>query len=176
MAYQKLQPERAIEVINDNVNPIFRPTCLVLSSNTGVEHDPPTSDQTGILTDPNASFLTTLKVGDVVRNASTFARQGIVTAINSDTEAAIQITSGQNPNVALLKDGTSYRVYRPSVEAPQRGCILYIGSAGNLDVETAGGDRIVFKGVLGGSYTPVQVVRLFSTGTTVNAGNIIALW
>lgn len=176
MSYEKLQPSGAIEVIEDNVNPIFRPTCFVLSSNTGVQHNPPTSDQTGKLTDPNASFLTTLKVGDVVRNATDFSRQGIVTAINSDTEAAISITSGQNANVALLNDGTAYRVYRPSVEGPQRGCILYVGSQGNLDVETAGGDRVVFKGVLGGSYTPVQVVRLFSTGTTVPAGNIIALW
>lgn len=117
--------------------------------------------------------MTRLKVGDVVRNATAFTRQGIVTAIISDTEADIQITSGQSPNAALLNDGAAYRVYRPSVESPQRGCILYVGATGNLDVETAGGDRVVFKNVLAGSYTPVQVVRLFSTST---ASNMIALW
>lgn len=172
MSYEKLQPSGAIEVIPDNVNPIFRPSCFVLSSNTGIQHTG-SSDQSGKLRDNSASFLTTLKVGDVVRNATAFSRQGIVTAIISDHEADIQITSGQSANVALLNDGTAYRVYRPSVEGPQRGCILYVGTQGNLDVETAGGDRVVFRNVLAGSYTPVQVVRVFGPG---GAGNLIGLW
>jgi hypothetical protein len=53
-------------------------------------------------------------------------------------------------------------------------CVLYIGGAGNLRVLTAGGDDITFNGVLAGSFLPVQVTRVFVTGTS--ATNIIALW
>ena len=54
------------------------------------------------------------------------------------------------------------------------GCVLYIGGAGNLKVTTAGGDEVTFSSVLAGSFLPVQVVRVWATGTT--ATNIIALW
>ena len=53
-------------------------------------------------------------------------------------------------------------------------CVLYIGGAGNLRVLTAGGDDVTFNGVLAGSFLPVQVTRVFVTGTS--ATNIIALW
>jgi hypothetical protein len=51
---------------------------------------------------------------------------------------------------------------------------LYIGGFGDLKVETVGGDLITFVGVNGGSFFPVQVTRVYSTGTT--ATGIIALW
>ena len=54
------------------------------------------------------------------------------------------------------------------------GCVLYIGGAGNLKVTTAGGDEVTFNGVLAGTFFPVQVLRVWATGTT--ATNIIALW
>jgi len=54
------------------------------------------------------------------------------------------------------------------------GNVLYIGTAGTLKVRTAGGDDITFVTVNAGSFLPIQVVRVFATGTT--ASNIIALW
>lgn len=54
------------------------------------------------------------------------------------------------------------------------GCVLYVGVTGDLKVTTAGGDDVVFTGVLAGSFIPVQVLRVFSTGTS--AANIVALW
>jgi len=54
------------------------------------------------------------------------------------------------------------------------GCVLYVGVAGDLKVKTIGGDDVVFTGVLAGSFIPVQVLRVFATGTT--ATNIVALW
>lgn len=54
------------------------------------------------------------------------------------------------------------------------GCVLYIGGAGNLKVTTAGGDEVTFNGVFAGTFFPVQVLRVWATGTT--ATNIIALW
>jgi hypothetical protein len=57
---------------------------------------------------------------------------------------------------------------------PNRGCVLYVGTKGNLKVLTVGGDEVTFTNFQDGSFLPVQVVRVYSTGTT--ASNIIALW
>jgi hypothetical protein len=54
------------------------------------------------------------------------------------------------------------------------GCVLYVGGAGNLKVLTVGGDEVTFTAVPVGTFVPVQVLRVFATGTT--ATNIVALW
>lgn len=54
------------------------------------------------------------------------------------------------------------------------GCVLYVGTKGNLKVMTVGGDEVTFTNVQDGSFIPVQVLKVFSTGTT--ASNIVALW
>ena len=51
-------------------------------------------------------------------------------------------------------------------------CVLYIGTLGDIRVLTADNDDVTFVGVSG--FFPVQVVRVFATGTT--AGDIVALW
>jgi len=66
----------------------------------------------------------------------------------------------------------------PSISAQggagNNGCVLYVGVAGDVKVTTAGGDDVVFTGILAGSFIPVQVTKVFATGTT--ATNIVALW
>ena len=66
----------------------------------------------------------------------------------------------------------------PSISAADgtgnNGCVLYVGVAGDVKVTTAGGDDVTFTGILAGSFIPVQVVKVFATGTS--ASNIIALW
>ena len=54
------------------------------------------------------------------------------------------------------------------------GCVLYIGGAGNVRVLTAGQDDVTFTGVNAGTFLPVQVIRVWSTGTS--ATTILALW
>lgn len=54
------------------------------------------------------------------------------------------------------------------------GCVLYVGTKGNIKVMTVGGDEVTFTNIQDGSFIPVQVLKVFSTGTT--ASNIIALW
>jgi hypothetical protein len=54
------------------------------------------------------------------------------------------------------------------------GCVLFVGTAGNLRVQTVGGDDVTFNNINTGAFIPVQVVRVYATGTT--ASNIIALW
>jgi hypothetical protein len=55
--------------------------------------------------------------------------------------------------------------------------VLYVGDVSEgtrLKVRTAGGDDVTFTGIVAGSFIPVQVIRVFSTGTDVD--DIIALW
>lgn len=63
----------------------------------------------------------------------------------------------------------------PSVDGGVNdGCVLYVGTTGNLTVVTTGQDVVTFVNVQGGSFIPVQVFKVLSTGTT--ALNIVALW
>jgi hypothetical protein len=63
----------------------------------------------------------------------------------------------------------------PSVTGgTNNGCVLYIGTPGNVRVKTIGGDDVIFTGVYAGQFFPVQVIQVFATGTT--AGEIVAIW
>jgi hypothetical protein len=44
--------------------------------------------------------------------------------------------------------------------------VIYVGTAGDVKVTTANGDVATFTGVLGGAVLPVQVIRVWATGTT----------
>lgn len=79
------------------------------------------------------------------------------------TERAAVVTPSNTADIPYVGGGTT-----------SWPCVLFIGGAGNLRVLTAGGDDVTFTGVLAGSFLPVQVTRVYSTGTT--ATNIVALW
>lgn len=52
--------------------------------------------------------------------------------------------------------------------------VLYVGTGGSVRVLTAGGDDVTFVNILSGSFIPVNVIRVFSTGTS--ASDMLALW
>jgi len=76
---------------------------------------------------------------------------------------AASVTPSDTADIPVVTGGTS-----------NNGCFLYVGGFGDIRVETVGGDVITFVGFNGGSFFPVQVTRVYSTGTT--ATDIIALW
>lgn len=52
---------------------------------------------------------------------------------------------------------------------------LYIGGAGNLVVDMAGGeDSVIFVGLQAGTFLPIRVQKVFATGTS--ATDILQLW
>ena len=53
-------------------------------------------------------------------------------------------------------------------------CVLYSGSGGDIRVLTAGGDDVKFVAIPPGTVLPIQVIRVFSSGTS--ALGILALW
>jgi hypothetical protein len=75
---------------------------------------------------------------------------------------AASVTPSDTANIPSVSGGTN------------NGCVLYVGSAGNLRVQTVGGDDVTFNNINTGAFIPVQIVRVYATGTT--ASNILALW
>ena len=75
---------------------------------------------------------------------------------------AASVTPSDTANIPSVSGGTN------------NGCVLYIGSAGNLRVQTVGGDDVTFNNINTGAFIPVQIVKVYATGTT--ASNILALW
>ena len=52
--------------------------------------------------------------------------------------------------------------------------VVFVGGAGNVKVTTAQGDQVTFTGAQAGQVLPVQVIRVWSTGTT--ATSIVAIY
>ena len=51
---------------------------------------------------------------------------------------------------------------------------LFVGGAGNIKVDTLGGDTVTFTGVVSGAILPVRILKVYSTDTT--ATNIVAVY
>lgn len=154
--YQKLQTATALAVIkSDNANIPFP---AIVSSGTN------TTFSTNQLQCSSAAFVTrNVAVGDVVYNNTTNTA-ATVTKVLSQTALLL------NADIFTI-EGQSFTVYANN---NKEGCVLYIGTGGNLRVLTAGGQDVTFSSVLGGTFFPVQVLKVFSTGTS--AANIVALW
>jgi hypothetical protein len=75
---------------------------------------------------------------------------------------AAAVTPSDTVNIPAITGGSN------------NGCVLYVGGAGNLKVLTVGGDEVTFTAIPVGTFVPVQVLKVFATGTT--ATNIVALW
>jgi hypothetical protein len=76
---------------------------------------------------------------------------------------AAAVTPSNTVDIPSVSGGTS-----------NNGCVLYVGGAGDLKVDTVGGDAVTFVAVPAGSFIPVQVTRVYATGTS--ATSIVALW
>lgn len=54
------------------------------------------------------------------------------------------------------------------------GALPYVGTAGNIKVTMIGGQTVTFVNIPDGTFMPIQVTRIWATGTT--ATNILALF
>jgi len=61
-----------------------------------------------------------------------------------------------------------------SVDLTVSGAVVFIGVGGDVEVTTVSGDTAVFKNLASGSILPVQVRRVWATGTT--ATDMVALY
>ena len=156
MAYQKLQTSVGLNIVStDNAN---IPSANIAA--TGLNGTTLANE----LEDVTATFETDgVQVGDIVYNNVTL-QAATVTQVIDETRLLL------NANI-FLSTGESYTVY---VSSDNNASVLFIGVGGTLRVITAGGQDITFNAILGGTFLPVQVLKVFKTGTS--ATNLIALW
>lgn len=58
-------------------------------------------------------------------------------------------------------------------EGVAEGCVLYVGTGGDLVVTTIAGDVVTFKNVPSGTFVPVQVRKLMAASSVAD---VVALW
>lgn len=156
MAYQKLQVGRAIPIVKNDTYNFPNPALKKLSSTI-------TGGTTTQIVDSAVDFVAlNVQIGDIVWN-STGSTYSVVTAVVNSTTLTIAD--------AIAATGNSYSLYAYN---QYEAAVLQVGGAGNVAVETVGGDVVTFYGIAAGQFLPVQVLKVKSTGTT--ATNIIALW
>ena len=154
MAYQKLQVSRALVVIPSDTVDIPFPGALMISSTTT---GPPTGAQ---LVDSAGDFINRgVRPGDIIYSGATAA-----TVVSVDSATVLNTTTAVLPAAA-------YKLYQAGAN---EGCVLYVGTTGNVDLITAGGDTVLYTGVPAGMFMPVQVKRVKATLT--GASTIVAQW
>lgn len=161
MPTPKLQPSRAIIAHKSDNADIAYPNQNAAGTNT--------TATAFKLIDSFAKYVTkNIKTGDVVHNdvAGTAAT---VVSVQSETELTL------NANI-FTSTGQGYAIYAmsPQTSLGNQGCVLYVGTGGNVRVTTSGNDILTFINVQDGTFFPINVIKLWSSGTT--ATNIIGLW
>ena len=163
MAYQRLQVGRALPIVpcDDFEIPQIASVQNVVN---GVATTPPANN---VLKDTTKDFVALgVQVGDTVIS------QGNERTVGSLSGTDALILTGSGGSVAV---GEEYVIYRTGAEGTKNnGCTLYVGLAGNITVETVGGDVVTFTGMPTGSFVPVHVLKVKASGT--DAQSILALW
>lgn len=178
MAATTLQGRRAMSIIGSdtidipNINNLY-----LVGSQTAI-----TANK---LTASAGNFINNgVKVGDIVYNANTSANNrwpilgvAIVTAVDSATALSLSadiFTTASN----------EYRIFRAVQNGgdTNTGCLL-MGTNSTLNtsfqakIRTIGGDDVIIASVANGNIIPIQVIRLFATGTSPgSSGFFTAIW
>lgn len=161
MANVRIQPSRALTVIKSDNADIPYPAVATSGTTTaaGVNQ----------LIDAGANFpALQIYPGNIVYNTTTGAA-ATITGVSPATPTTLTL------NANIFIGGQNYIIYQssPMAGGQNTGCVLYVGTGGDLVVTTAGGDYVGFVNVQNGSFLPVQVVKVWNAGT---AGDILALW
>ena len=155
MAYEKLQGRRAINVIPNDTVVVPSPSDLVASGSAdGVA--------ASSLEDSTANF-----VGKVIPGATVYNTTNNTVATVTKVEDTVL---GLSSNLFPL--GTEdYKVYNTN---NSQGPVLFVGTGGNLNIATVGGDEVLLTNLNNASFIPIMVSRVLSTNTSCS--DIIALW
>lgn len=128
------------------------------------------------LVDSGANFLSTgvnalnVQVGDTVWNTT----DGICAYVrNVDNATTLSLTI----DIFQTAASKQYQLFSSSDMwiGSTPNCYLYVGYGGDGTVLTAGGDEVRFQGVTAGTVLPVQVSRVYNSGTPTWE-QLVALW
>lgn len=159
MAYQKLQTYRALTVFKtDAIDAYPDPSRLADSGST-------TSTTANKLVDSGATFRTgSIKIepGYIVEN-STDGSYAIVKRVDSDTTLSLSVD-------IFTANPKSYKIYAGVSSDP---CIIFVGTAGVVDVTSADDNVVAFANIGNATFLPLQIKKVNADST---ASNFIAMW
>lgn len=177
----KNQPIKAIDVVPSDTINIPEPGSYATGTNAqigaGLSIIDLTANFQGVSNPGNTGFSNKVAIGDVVyvTDALGVITARTVTAVVSNTQLTVSgIVSGTPGTYAIYRSNGGAQT---QPVAGHEGYSLYIGDDNNGTdlsvVPAASQDTVVLKGVAAGSFIPLQVTRVNSTGTTVE--KILAL-
>jgi hypothetical protein len=79
-----------------------------------------------------------------------------------------------NAEDIVPSDSSNITIGGTSIDSLESGVCLYVGIGGDLRVTMIGGQVVLFQQVASGSFLPIQVKKVWQTGT--NATAILALY
>lgn len=175
MPYQKLQYSRA-KVITASDN-FIAPPGVTNTSASG-------TDSTWTLN--GSGVITAISLSSTYKGSGYTQPPSIKVTGGSGTGAIITANLAANGSIdslTIVSGGSGYTGTTPTIAISNeifsyaQPCSIFLGTAIATDayvsVVTAGGDSIDFKGPLGGTIIPIQVVKV----TTIsNYSQVLALW
>ena len=79
-----------------------------------------------------------------------------------------------NAQVVTPNDSQNLVLSGSSIVGIDNGACLFIGTGGNITITTIGGQTVTLTNLADGVFIPIQVKKVFATGTT--ASDILALY
>ena len=150
------QASYAIDVIPSDTINIPQPYIVVASINTAVSPDD--------LIDSTKDFVELgVSQGDVVYN---IADGTIATVMSRISSTSLKLSAD-----IFTATPKAYQIYQGN--SKPNSFLLYVGTAGDVSIETSSAKPVVLKNVGNASFIPISVSRVNAAGTT--ASDIIAL-
>jgi hypothetical protein len=160
MSITKIRASRCIRVIPSDTIGIPSLSAEIVSGTT-------TATTAGKLVDSSKSFIVSgVAIGDIVYNTTDFTSTK-VTALDSPTSVSVANN--------IFAVGENYKIFFEETKSAlfmigQHGA----GNSGTVRVLTSGGDDVTIDGMVTGEVIPIDIRKVFATGTTVLS--VYALW
>lgn len=160
MSITKIRVSRCLRLVPSDTIPIPKISSLVVSGSAS-------ATTASKLVDSTKDFITLgVKVGNIIYNTTDFTA-ATVTAVDSATTLSI------SADIIVSTEG--YTIY---AEASEGGVFMVGqhggGSTGSIKILTMGNDTVTIDGVTSGQVIPIDIKKVFSTGTTVLS--VYAMW
>tara|TARA_R100000908_G_scaffold43771_1_gene20554 strand:- start:2034 stop:2765 length:732 start_codon:yes stop_codon:yes gene_type:complete len=129
------------------------------------------------LIDTTATFITSgVKSGDIIWNTLTFEAAYVIT-VNNEVDLTLSADLF-GTNVTANDNYTIFTGQEGGLKSSE-GCLLYVGDSAQSSEDTSvmpvgNSTGVLFKKFPAGNYLPVQIKRLFATGS--NADGYLAIW
>ena len=135
-----------------------------------LDKDVAVTGQTYVIESEEGFITKRVMIGDIVYN-TTDGTAATVILVEDDETLVL--------NANIMASSEDFTIYSASpqkgVQDANNGCVLYLGDTdGDLKVTTVVGNIVEFKGLKAGTFFPVQVNKVHSTGTSLT--NVVALW